>query len=271
VDGFRLDAIHELLKDPELRDDPPATEPFPLPLDPTYGELAHVYSANAPDVGDAVAAIREAAGPDAMLIGEIFLPASGRRAYLEHLDAAFAFQLVFASLDPAAIRSAIGDELASGKPAWVLSNHDFSRIATRWGQDAARLAATLMLTLPGPVFVFQGDELGQPDGPGHDPPYDRAGRDPYRHPPAWDESAHAGFTDGRPWLEPVRGPDGPASIQLAGEDSMLAHYRDLIALRRRLGGPLRFLESSPGTLAYARGKHVITLNFDTLRATVHRG
>jgi alpha-glucosidase len=32
VDGFRLDAIDRLLKDPQLRDDPPATEPFPLPL-----------------------------------------------------------------------------------------------------------------------------------------------------------------------------------------------------------------------------------------------
>src|SRR5947209_1521947 len=32
VDGFRVDAVDHLLKDSELRDDPPATEPFPLPL-----------------------------------------------------------------------------------------------------------------------------------------------------------------------------------------------------------------------------------------------
>ena len=32
VGGYRIDAIDRLLKDPELRDDPPATEPFGLPL-----------------------------------------------------------------------------------------------------------------------------------------------------------------------------------------------------------------------------------------------
>ena len=32
ADGFRLDAIDRLAKDPELRDDPPSDEPFGLPL-----------------------------------------------------------------------------------------------------------------------------------------------------------------------------------------------------------------------------------------------
>ena len=32
ADGYRIDAIDRLLKDPQLRDDPPATEPFGLPL-----------------------------------------------------------------------------------------------------------------------------------------------------------------------------------------------------------------------------------------------
>ena len=32
VDGYRVDAIDRLLKDPELRDDPPAERPFGLPL-----------------------------------------------------------------------------------------------------------------------------------------------------------------------------------------------------------------------------------------------
>ena len=32
VDGYRIDAIDRLLKDPQLRDDPPASEPFGLPL-----------------------------------------------------------------------------------------------------------------------------------------------------------------------------------------------------------------------------------------------
>jgi hypothetical protein len=42
---------------------------------------------------------------------------------------------------------------------------------------------------------------------------------------------------------------------------MLAHYRELIALRRELTGPLRFLDSEPGTLVYERDGHTIELDF----------
>jgi alpha-glucosidase len=260
VDGFRLDAIQGLLKDPDLRDDPPASAPFPFPLDPTYAELDHVHSVNAPDIGDAVAAIRAAAGPDAVLVGEVYLPATGRGPYLPHLDAAFAFDLAFAPRTAAAIRAAIEGDLAAGRPAWVLSNHDSSRIASRWGAEAARAAAMLVLTLPGAAFMFQGDELGQPDGPGHDPPYDRAGRDGFRHPPAWDDTPGAGFSTGHAWLDPVVPADGPATVQARERGSMLGLYRDLIALRRELDGPVRFLDAPEGALAYARGDHVVAIN-----------
>jgi alpha-glucosidase len=261
VDGFRLDAIQGLLKDPDLRDDPPANDPFPFPLNPTYARLDHIHSVNAPDVGEAVAAIRAGAGADAALVGEVYLPAAQRGPYLPDLDAAFAFDLVFAPRRAAAIRAAIESSIAAGRPGWVLSNHDGSRIASRWGQDAARLAAMLILTLPGPAFVFGGDELGQPDGPGHNPPYDRAGRDPCRHPLAWDETPGAGFSTGEPWLSPVVSPDGPASVQDRDPGSMLNLYRALIALRRELHGPLRFLDGPAETLAFARGDdHVVALN-----------
>jgi alpha-glucosidase len=189
------------------------------------------------------------------------LPAPQRGPYLYDLDAAFAFDLIFAPRQAAPIRDAIEGSIAAGRPGWVLSNHDSSRIATRWGPEAARLAAMLVLTLPGPAFLFQGDELGQPDGPGHDPPYDRAGRDKHRHPPAWDESPGGGFSTGQPWLDPLVAPDGPVSVQDGSPGSMLNLYRELIALRRELKGPLRFLDGPAETLAYARGdRHVVALN-----------
>ncbi len=49
--------------------------------------------------------------------------------------------------------------------AWVMSNHDFGRLSTRFGHENARAAALLLLTLPGPAFLFQGDEIGQGEGP----------------------------------------------------------------------------------------------------------
>ena len=53
VDGFRVDAIDRVMKDEALRDDPPATEPFGLPM-LTEGEaaLALTNSRNAPDIGE---------------------------------------------------------------------------------------------------------------------------------------------------------------------------------------------------------------------------
>ena len=74
VDGYRVDAIDRLMKDPELRDDPPASEPFGLPVPEDNAALSLVHSRNAPDIGTALAAIREAAG-DALLVGEVYLPA----------------------------------------------------------------------------------------------------------------------------------------------------------------------------------------------------
>src|SRR5712691_11600531 len=68
VDGFRLDALDRLLKDPELRDDPPATGPPPLPEHPDPARFRQEHSRNAPDIGVALAALREAAG-GGLLVG----------------------------------------------------------------------------------------------------------------------------------------------------------------------------------------------------------
>ncbi|HEV2814886.1 MAG TPA: alpha-amylase family glycosyl hydrolase, partial [Solirubrobacteraceae bacterium] len=211
VDGFRLDAIDRLMKDPQLRDDPPASGPPPLPLDPEHATLEHRHSRNAPDIGDALAALR-AGADDRFLVGEVYLPSSGLRPYLEHLDLAFAFELFHSRWDAAQVRAAVDAALdpagPDGRVAWVLSNHDFARLPDRVGHGNERAAALLALTLPGTVFVYQGDEIGMANGPGGDPPQDRWGRDAYRHPMRWtDDEPHGGFTTGEPWLPatPVEG------------------------------------------------------------------
>ena len=58
VAGYRVDAIDRLLKDPQLRDDPPASEPFGLPLSEEEALLSLAHSRNAPDTGQALARIR---------------------------------------------------------------------------------------------------------------------------------------------------------------------------------------------------------------------
>ena len=123
-----------------------------------------------------------------------------------------------------------------------------------------RAAAVLLLTLPGAAFVYQGDEIGLPNGPGADPPYDRAGRDPLRHPMQWDASPAGGFTTGDPWLPPIDPAERNVETQRGDPGSLLELYRTLIALRRGLGDGFRLVDAEPGVVAFERGGHTVAVN-----------
>jgi alpha-glucosidase len=106
-----------------------------------------------------------------------------------------------------------------GWPTIVMSNHDQPRHIDRYGiggdaEARARVAALLLLTMPGTPFLYYGEEVGMRNGKLRyrdlrDPytkrfwPF-RPGRDPARTPMQWDGSVHAGFTTHRPWGFPCR-------------------------------------------------------------------
>jgi alpha-glucosidase len=140
----------------------------------------------------------------------------------------------------------------------VLSNHDFERLASHVGAENVRAAAVLLLTLPGAAFVYQGDELGLVNGPGVDPPLDRAGRDRLRHPMQWD--ATGGFTTGTPWLPLVDPEQRNVEGQRGDPGSLLELYRRLLGLRRELGTGFRLLDSEQGVVAFERGGHTVAVN-----------
>jgi alpha-glucosidase len=257
IDGFRVDALDGLVKDALLRDEPPAQAPFCLPNRAEYDALDHVHTVNVPENLSAVAALRDAAA-DAFLVGEVYLPATQQAPYLQHLDLAFCFEFLHAPLDAVRLGAIIESATGLGDVAWVMSNHDFPRLASRWGPERARVAAMLLLTLPGTAFIYQGDEIGMVDGPGIHPPLDRAGRDPYRHPMQW--TREGGFTTASPWLPLI----DPARCNVADQErergSMLWLYRELIALRRGFSDAFSVLSASFGVLAYRRGDYIVTLN-----------
>lgn len=261
VDGFRVDAVDRLVKDPDLRDDPPASEPFPLPVAPDQLGLDLIHSRDSTEIGLALEALRRAAA-ELPLIGEVYLPGARLGPYLEHLDRAFAFDLLHAEWTPAAVRGVVERIAASPQLALVTSNHDFSRVASRWGPDAVRNAAMLLLTLPGPAFVYQGEELGMEDGPGASGlPIDRFGRDAFRHPMPWDGSAAWGFTFGEPWLPTTGAPEGPVAAQAADPSSTLTLFRTLIRARRELDGRLTGIEEHDGVVGFSRASgHTVLLN-----------
>jgi alpha-glucosidase len=154
---------------------------------------------------------------------------------------------------------------AGGWPNWVLGNHDTPRVASRVGPAQARVAAMLLLTLPGTPSLYQGDELGLEDVP---VPPEQAldpiarlvpgrGRDPERTPMPWDAGPGAGFTGGRPWL-PFGDANLARSVAAQRDDpgSMLTLHRRLLRLRRRTpalaaGGHQRVMADGD-VLAYLR-------------------
>ena len=152
---------------------------------------------------------------------------------------------------------------------WVnifLDNHDFARMVSRFGNDgpyrvaSAKLLALLLFTQRGTPCIYQGSEIGMtntayPDfdnfrdletlnelaerrATGGDldtllHAVNTSGRDNARTPMQWDATAHAGFSDGKPWI-PVN-PNYPEINVAAAEadpDSILYWYRALIAWRR---------------------------------------
>ena len=253
VDGFRIDVLWHLIK----RDDLPDNPPNPAYL-PTMGEMHRVlqtHSTDQPEVHEIAADMREIAdryADDRVLIGEIYLPIDRLVSYYGveapgvHLP--FNFQLIDAAWDAGGLATMIAAYEAAlpagGWPNWVLGNHDRPRIATRVGRAQARVAAVLLLTLRGTPTIYYGDEIGMTDVA---IPPDRAvdprevrepglglGRDPVRTPMPWNASGHAGFSTAEPWL-PL-GPDWQArnvAAEAADPCSMLALYRDLLALRRK--------------------------------------
>jgi alpha-glucosidase len=267
VDGFRVDAVNRLIKDSRLRDDTPARDPYPLYLHPELAEFELRHSDNQPDVGIALAALREAAG-DAPLVGETYVPTAGLERYLEHLDVALAFEPLHAAWDAQRLREVIAAAVEVGRCGWILSNHDFPRLASRAGKESALGAALLYLALPGPAFIFQGDELGMLNGPSPEPPIDRAGRDPFRTPMPWEPGPGAGFTTGKPWL-PLPGEETQSvAEQETDEGSNLAFFRRLITLRRELAAGFELLDAPDGMLAYRRGDHVIAVNLSSVPAAL---
>jgi alpha-glucosidase len=259
ADGYRIDAIDRLMKDPELRDDPPASEPYGLPVSDEEAKLALSNSRNGPGTGEALAKVREAVG-EAFLVGEVYLPSARWQPYIEYFDAAFAFELLLGTWDARIINTAIEACARTGKAAWAMSNHDFGRLATRFGRENARAALTMLLTLPGPAFLYEGDEIAQGDGPPGESSFDRAGRDRFRHPMQWDGSPGGGFSTGEPWLPAVDPAERNVEAQRDDPESVLTLTRELVALRRELGDGFELLDAAEGVVAYRRGGHTVAIN-----------
>ncbi len=293
VDGFRMDAIVCCAKNPEFPDNPPAGEGSFFAAYGLSQEPIHYW--NYPDVHGILRGFRkvlEPYGEDRIAMGEtaIFEPAVLAQYYGENLDELH-IPLNFITLmqpwDAAAMKAAIQAYYAAlpagATPNFFFGNHDFHRLATRFGAQNVRAAAILLLTLRGLPIIYYGEELGMEDTPvpperlqdpiGKARPDLNIGRDPERTPMQWDASANAGFSPPgvQTWL-PVAENYRQVNVEVQRRDptSTLNLYKALLKLRRANPalhqGDIHFIDRTPDdVLAYTRragGQAILTaINF----------
>lgn len=195
VDGFRIDVAHMLTKD--------LTEPLPsrAELERLDRSSGRHPLADRDEVHEIYAEWRKVFNeydPPRTAVAEAWVATPERRAKYasaEGLGQAFNFDLLVADFDAAQFRRIIADNLGQAEATgssttWVLSNHDVTRHATRYGLPPldgrsgkqgvewvaaggpegeldrargarrAKAATMLLLGLPGSTYLYQGEELG---------------------------------------------------------------------------------------------------------------
>jgi glycosidase len=213
VDGFRLDAVAHLTEDGNVTKNAPSVHPVLR----EFGQFVRRTK------------------PQAFTVGEVMDSTMPMVPYYpDQLDSHFAFETGDAILDALRLGTAraffprmmrLQREIPAQRYAPILRNHDQTRAMTEMGGDwgKARVAATLLLTLPGTPFLYYGEEIGITG----DKPDPRL-----RTPMQWTRAPNAGFTRGLPW-EPLQPDTLVANVQVQDADpaSLLNLYRELVHLR----------------------------------------
>ncbi len=280
VDGFRIDVAHGMAKPAGLPDMPYPIGASPGLLDTRVTDPRF----DADGVHDIHRMIRKVLDeyPARMVIGEIWVnddTAFARYIRPDELHLGFNFRLLEADFDAEAVRAAIEHSVLAvqGSPApatWTISNHDTVRPVTRYGGGQlglarARAMALVQLALPGPAYLYNGDELGLPnvelpDWALQDPVWKRSGRtergrDGCRVPLPWEGvTSPYGFsaTPGT-WL-PMPGDWANRTVEAQLEDpsSTLSLYRQAVELRQEhpafAGTEVEWYGAPPGCLAFRR-------------------
>ena len=263
VEGFRLDVVDQIGKDPELQvtgNGPRLHEYLREMSEKAFLEEGLVV------VGEAWGADVERAklysAPDGSEMSMVF---QFQHMCLDQEGEKWNFRPLYLPELKQCYRTWQQGLHGEGWNSLFLNNHDLPRIVSRWGNDreyrveSAKMLATMLHGMQGTPYIYQGEELGMTNirldisqyvdvesinlykertaaGYSHEEVmasiYAR-GRDNARTPMQWTAGENAGFTTGTPWL-PVNENHNQvnAEAELADPDSVFHYYQKLIALRK---------------------------------------
>lgn len=255
IDGFRLDAAKHLIEEGSNQENTPSTITY-------WKEFANNV---------------KAANNNAMTVAEVWTSTNEIVKYINSgLDLAFEFDVAEAiknsvkNNNPYTLKSKIStirDVYPYHQYATFLSNHDQDRSYEAMGKDVenSKLAASVLLTLPGTPFIYYSEEIGVWGM--------KSGGDEWvRKPMNWTSSG--GFTTGTPWtgLTGDQQMGKNVATQKTESNSLLNHYKKMTALRKKYPqlseGTFQTLGNNGGTVyAYLRESEkkgiVIIHNFGT--------
>jgi len=278
IDGFRLDVINLISKDQRFPDGK------------QDGLAGHEYFANGPRVHEFIQEMAEETynNYDAMTVGETpFVDKDEALKFVKEERKEFSMVIPFEHLefDRKEVWEKITEwdlkELKDLMSEWqyklqenngwtslYFCNHDQPRIVSRYGDDgkyrkeSAKLLGTMLHTLRGTPFIYQGEEIGMTnisfeslddfddiETRGYIKDVQEKGelseeeileianyrtRDNARTPMHWDGSKYAGFSEAEPWLKMNKNyPEINVKEDLASEDSVFEYYKQMIALRKK--------------------------------------
>ena len=294
IDGFRIDVAHGLVKEVGLPDFAYPTEEdehTPAMFDEDIAAAPFWDQDGVHDIYREWRRVADEYDPPRVFCGETWVPNPQRLARYQRPDelhTSFNFIYLEAGWDAEKMRTSIDETIENhakvgAPPTWVLSNHDVIRHRTRMapvdahgvpdlerGLRRARAATLFTLSLPGSMYLYQGEELGLPEvvdlppEARQDPAWHRSGgtdgtRDGCRVPIPWSGTSPSfGFNDGaESWLpQPSEWAELSVAAEIGVEDSTLELYRTALRIRRAepaLGeGPLEWLEHATGVLGIRR-------------------
>jgi alpha-glucosidase len=236
VDGFRVDVVHGIGKDPALPDDPPEFVGRP-----------HSSLNDRPETHELIRGMRklvDAYPGDRLILGEVYLLSTRLVAEYygtgDELHLAFNFPPLYTPWDAGLWRRRVArtHELIDGRGAWatwVLSNHDNVRHRTRYGtEERARAALFLLLGLRGSPVLYAGEEIGLEDAyVPRERVVDPGGRDGCRAPIPWTGTPDHGWGVTDAWLPwPPDARRRNVAAQVADRGAIVHLYQRLLAARR---------------------------------------